>query len=108
MYFKLPTSEAQNYLDLAGMALANEELQEMVKYKFLQSFVKDMKLSMIVKIEHADKLYLALNTGECRMGLKGIEIYRIVPPIQVDDVEGKTQINLSADLVFVEPEEKVD
>ena len=110
MFFKLPTDETQSYLELAGLALSKEEVQNLVSNQGLCSFVKDMKVSFLVRAQHADKLYMALRTGECKMGLKGIEIYRIVPPIQVDDVEGtgKTQLDLTARLVYVDDDEKVD
>lgn len=106
MFFKLPNEETQSYLELQGIAIAKQEIIDWVGKGMLNSFVKDMKVTFLIRSAIADKMYIALRTGECELGLKDIQIYRIVPPIQVDDVEGKTQISFTANIEYIDNENK--
>lgn len=106
MYLRLPQGQTQSYLELAGYALTKDEVQTMAMDGTLQSFVKDMQVSFYVRIEQSDKLYMTLRSGECVLGLQNIKIYRIVPPVQVNDVEGKTQVMFTAKLKYLEEENK--
>lgn len=104
MYFKLPdtSTEEITMLMLDGKMLSTEDVREMCVSGNLKCHVEGMVMSMVVSNDHSELMYRLLNTGQCTMGLGKTEIYRIVVPIQVEDIEGRKFYRLLANLVHIE------
>jgi hypothetical protein len=102
MFLKIPYDDPViTYLTLEDKIPTRDMLTEWSSKKYVDGFVENMKLSVVVKYEVSDKMFHLLTSGKVELGLPHTPVYRIIPPIRVDDMPGKTQYNFIVDLELI-------
>jgi hypothetical protein len=92
------------YLTLDDLIPTKQELKSWSDAKIVDGFVSDCQLNLLVKVEYAERIYHLLNSGMVTLGLQKTPIYKIKLPMHVNDVQGKTQVKIIANLELINTE----
>lgn len=91
MYFFYPDKDESTYLALNN-AISQQDVFNFIDGKKFYCRVTDMTAKFTVANDVAESMYDLLETGFCKIGTKFRKIYRVVPPVRIDDGENNKYV----------------